>query len=317
MKNIILISALIIAGRTCFAQIEVNDLNIPSSPAFVLMDKSPASIERPSNPKALAVNLINIWQNSGAIEFAPYWLTDHRAYTFDTNLKKSFPVVQTFAISGATAKEGDNTNISVGFRTQLIRLYSASQIAAIKAKKGEIVDLLSQENPEDIDLDAIENKNKEISDLQSRTSFNLEIAGAYMGQSGPTTKLASTKAGLWANVRFTPTKIPINLTALGRYTWATSEKSKIGADSAFIDFGANLSYQNTDFDLQFEYVNRRDLSIKTTYDRLAFIANYQIIPGIVAVVSFGKDFKQINNVFSALGVKFGLSKEKATLAPEP
>ncbi len=293
--------------------IKLNDLNMPSSPAFVLMDKSPASIEKPSSPRALGLSLINVWKNSGAIEFTPYWFKDRPAYTFEDNLKKQIPILQTFAISAATAKEDSNTLIAAGFRTQLVRIYSTDASAKILAQKKKIVELLSQENPDDIDQAAVNDAKSELNNLQSKVSFNAELAGAYMGQSGPSKALASTKAGCWLNLRYTPDKFPLDIVVLARYSWSTGNVSPAAKDSAFFDYGANLSYQDKNFDVAVEYVNRRDISAKQGYDRFALVANYQVMPGIVAVASLGKDFKKVDNVFAILGIKFGLSKEYAKL----
>ena len=173
--------------------------------------------------------------------------------------------------------------------------------------------MLSVENPEDIDLNAIQEAKKELNNLQSKTTFNVELAGAYMGQSGVKTKLASTKAGFWLNMRYSPDKFPLDFVFLARYSWAAGITSASGKDSAFFDYGVNLSYQNKDFDLEIEYVNRRDFAAKANFDRFALVANYQIIPGIVAVASLGKNFNEVNNVFGLLGVKFGISREFAKL----
>ena len=316
MKKTFTIGCCIILAAQSFSQsgtVKLNDLNMPSSPAFVLMDKSPASIEKPSSPRALGLSLINVWKNSGAIEFTPYWFKDRPAYTFEDNLKKQTPILQTFAISAATAKEDSNTLIAAGFRTQLVRIYSAASAAKILAQKKKIVALLSQENPDDIDQAAVNDAKAELNNLQSKVSFNAELAGAYMGQSGPAKALASTKAGCWLNLRYTPDKFPLDIVVLARYSWTTGNVSVAGNDSAFFDYGANLSYQDKSFDVAIEYVNRRDISAKQGYDRFALVANYQLMPGIVAVASVGKDFKKVDNVFGILGIKFGISKEYAKL----
>jgi hypothetical protein len=316
MKKIPVLLIAILFIKFSFGQastIKLNDLSVPTSPAFVLMDKSPASIEKPSNPKALSLSLINVWQNSGALEFTPYWLKDRPAYTFDDNLKKKVPLLQTFAVSAATAKTDSLTNIAIGFRTQVTKLYSAGMIAKIKAAEKSIVDMLSVENPDDIDLDKLAEAKKELNYLQSKTTFNAELAGAYLGQSGPITKLSSTKAGVWMNLRYSPDKFPLDLVFLARYSWATGITSASGTDSAFFDYGVNISHQDKDFDLAVEYVNRRDFAAGSNYDRFALVANYQVKPGIVAVASVGKDFTKVNNIFALLGVKFGISKEFAKL----
>lgn len=315
MKQLLSVTMMVLMalyGRSQMT-LPINDLNIPTSPAFVLLDKSPASIEKPSSPKALAVSLVNVWEKSGAVEFTPYWFRDRPAYTFRDNLQNRAPVFQTFAISAATAKVDTVTGLSIGFRTQFFKSYSKALSGDILAKAKEIIDLLSVENPEDIDMAAVNNAKKELNYLQTKTTFIAELAGAYKGESSPSRSLAAAKAGIWLHLRYTPDKFPLTFVGLARYTWGAGAVAHSGRDTAFFDYGINLSYQNEDFDIQAEYVNRRDFSERANYDRLAIVVNYQVIPGIVAVASLGKDFKRVNNVFALLGVKFGISREVAKL----
>jgi hypothetical protein len=68
--------------------VEVDDLRAPTSPAFALLDVTPASVNRPENPKAFTLNVINaLAQSNGlpqnyALEVAPYWLASHPDLTF-------------------------------------------------------------------------------------------------------------------------------------------------------------------------------------------------------------------------------------------
>src|SRR5436190_10412015 len=186
MKKMLLMVVICGVADFCFCQpIKINDLNIPTSPAFVLLDKSPASIEKPSNPRALAVSLINVWQNSGAIEITPYWFKDRPAYTFKQNINNKAPILQTFAISAATAEIDSITDISVGLRTQLFRYYSAGITTDIMALQKRIIDLLSVADPDSLDLDAINAAKEELNKLRIKPTFNFEIAGAYMGNPVP------------------------------------------------------------------------------------------------------------------------------------
>src|SRR5688572_23131929 len=69
-------------------RIEIHDLGIPTAPAFVLLDVTPASVERPESPKAFVLNLLStVSQSEGlprnyALQVAPYWLTSHENLTF-------------------------------------------------------------------------------------------------------------------------------------------------------------------------------------------------------------------------------------------
>lgn len=118
------------------APVEIDDLQAPTSPAFALLDVAPASIERPENPKAFTMNLINSFSgDSGlpqnyALEVAPYWLTYHPSLTFSKYQSPGFrSALYTLALSVATSPLEDPTNSSaeaigtrlgIGVRTNLV-----------------------------------------------------------------------------------------------------------------------------------------------------------------------------------------------------
>lgn len=285
----------------------VDELNLPSSPAFVLLDESPANIEKPTNPKALALSLVNVWKGSGALEFAPYWLFDQPSYTFANDVTNHVPFWQTFAISGATSQKNDTTNISVGFRVQLFRQYTDE--AAILETSNAIAAELAVADPSTIDMNKIKSLVTTLNEQRAKIKWNIELAGAYSGTTSENNQLMGNKLGAWLNIRHTPKNFPIDLVALGRYSKRFG--NELPEDSSYADAGLSISKQGNNFDLQLEYVYRWDTTLKENYDRLALIANYQIMPGIVAVASLGKNFNDVDNVFTAFGVKFGLSKQKA------
>jgi hypothetical protein len=307
-KNIILLNILLIFGLSIpiYAQVpKINELSIPSSPAFVLLDQSPASIEKPTNPKALAISLINIWEGNGAVEFTPYWLYNHKDYTFENDVKNHSPFWQTFAISGATAKAGDTTSISVGFRVQLFRKYSREE--EILGVRDLIINELS--NGSEVNKDEIKRLMTDLNTKRGQINWNVELAGAYAGQSTESSGLKASKFGGWLNIRYSPNGFPVDILALGRYS-EILYSGKSTDNSQLIDFGGAISKQGEEFDLQLEYVYRQDTTLDESYNRFTFVANYQIFPGVVAVASIGKDFDKVQNVFSTFGIKFGLSNQK-------
>jgi hypothetical protein len=68
-------------------EINLNDLQAPNSPAFILLDVAPTLIERPTSSKAFATSIINsIAENNGipqnyAVEFTPFWFFKHPEFT--------------------------------------------------------------------------------------------------------------------------------------------------------------------------------------------------------------------------------------------
>jgi hypothetical protein len=128
-------AVLLLAAGPGFAQVQIDDLAAPSSPAFVLLDVAPASVERPDTPKQLTLNLLNsIASASGfpdnyALEVAPYWLASHPTLTFDAYQNPGVwqSMAQTFAVSIATSPipgapsgaEPLGTNLGLGLRVSV------------------------------------------------------------------------------------------------------------------------------------------------------------------------------------------------------
>lgn len=312
MKNFYTIFIAILICHSANSQTQVpklDELNIPSSPAFVLLDESPANIEKPTNPKAFAISLLNVGKNGGAIETTPYWLTNHANYTFTNDVENHFPVLQTFAISLASLKNSDTTTVSFGFRVQLFRKYiNEDEIIKIK---NNILDLLSVEDISKIDTVAIKKERAKLDAERGRTKYNLELAGAYASQGTNYENLSGNKLGIWTNFKYTPMPNSfLDIVALARYSKTINGLENQSSNSSFLDFGAGLSRQGSNYDVQLEYIYRRDTTLDTNYDRLAFIVNYQIISGLVAVASFGKNFDEQNDIFTAFGIKFGISNRK-------
>ncbi|MBL0183755.1 MAG: hypothetical protein IPP96_16300 [Chitinophagaceae bacterium] len=317
MKKYAIFLLAIVTWHSIYAQneIKISELSIPTSPGFVLADKAPASIEKPTTPKAFGVSLLNL-REGGAVEVTPYWLVNHPAYTFTDYFKKrKFPVLETFNISAATFKTDTTSSVSMGFRTQIVRLYSKAAREELEAKRLEIVGLLSVEDFTPEALEAIEKARKELSDLKSKITFNFEIAAAIIGSSKNNSfkNLQSDKSGVWANIRYRPKECPLDFTALARYSWTNNTNPKVGSDSAFFDYGLSLSFQKPKYDLALEFINRYDFSIKSNTNRLALVVNYMIYDNIVIVGSFGKNFDKVKNLLTVVGVKFGLSNDKAKI----
>lgn len=161
--KLLLLSGLILAGITSFAQTattttttttttvttnpgnhlspddtlwRINILKAPSSPGADLIGISPSDIQRPTDPSAFTVSLLNATNNltvipsSYAIDFAPAWLFKGQRITyhdFNSNTFKS-NVWQTFDVSFAVKNVKDslkanqtNTTVGFGVKVSLLR----------------------------------------------------------------------------------------------------------------------------------------------------------------------------------------------------
>lgn len=324
MKKLFWWVLLLAIARPGYAQfqdsLKISDMTMPSSPGLILADKAPAAIDKPTNPKAFGISLINLWQG-GAVDVTPYWLTNKPNLTFEKYLNNNFPVLQTFNISAATFRTDTTTSISAGFRTQVFRFYYRRNREAMLQKKKEIEALLAVEDTSQLDTVALAQKNRELRDMfdvqRNKGLVIVELAGALAG-SAPGNRfkdLASSRSGIWTNIRWAPGKFPLDFIALGRYIWNNQDvyTGSFPYNSQLLDYGLSANYQKGRFDLSAEYVNRHDLKNGQHYDRLAFVTNFMISDSFYAVAAFGKNFDRMDNILAILGIKFALSKEIVSL----
>ena len=160
-QNIITVIALLLLSNLCIGQtneISLDDLKAPVSPGFNLLDISPTTVERPTTPKKLALNLLN-FTGSGtslpknfALEFSPFWIIDNNrqsVYKFmgltnNKQLSKATNGVSTgfleklsFSLSAYFNDSAKNllpnTNyISYGVRTNIITIWGKSRVDKLK-----------------------------------------------------------------------------------------------------------------------------------------------------------------------------------------
>ncbi len=292
--------------------VDLSELTVPTSPGFVLLDKAPATIERPTTPKALGIDVLNFFtKNEGAIDVTPFWLFNHPKYTFQRWIDEQSPVLQTLNFSVAASKADSGSYMAVGVRAQVVRLYSKSQRHAIDSVVQSIVTALSV-NPGSLDTTTLKDLRGELAALQSQSMLNIELAGAVAGLSSNNRfqDLNLNRTGIWLNAKYQPAKVPLAVLGLAKYTRVIAPSELPVADSSYLDFGLALSYQRENFDLQFEYIHRYDLEYNLSYHRAMLIANYMVAKNLVVVASLGKNFAGVDNITALFGVKFGLAHQK-------
>lgn len=314
MKRLLFSTLVLLSHYISIAQtVPINDLTVPTSPGFVLIDKAPASIEKPTDPKTFGINILNIVnEQQGAIDFTPFWLWNHPNLSFKKYTNNKFPILQTINVSAAAAKSDTGSYVSAGIRTQIVRIFSSKQINKLD---GLIVDALSVD-PEDLPLDSLKALYDQLAKARANPKFSLEFAAAIAGfsQDNKYSTIGNNRYGAWLNLKYLPhVNIPLNVLGVFRYTRAISPSGKSNLDSTFLDYGLAASYQQDNFDLQFEYVKRNDVINHQSYHRLALVGNYMIAKNLVIVGSIGKNFSNEDNILAIFGAKFGLSRQKLTL----
>ncbi len=165
MKYVLLI-ILACAFQLCLAQelaeISLDNLEIPDTPAFILLDEAPSTIQRPNSTRAFALDLLqNIKDNGGvgniAVEVTPFWMMQHtnmspeKFYGIKTDgetkitKQNPFAKLRMTAISAAYIKTGDSIiNASFGIRTTVFEIKRAKDIKDYKAALSETQQFLSK-----------------------------------------------------------------------------------------------------------------------------------------------------------------------------
>jgi len=223
-------------------EVALEDLKLPSSPAFILLDVAPTSIDRPTTTKAFSTSILNsINENNGipenyAIDFAPYWFFKHKklnamnywgfSKTKDGNFQKPFSQARYGNISFATVKSQitmdtlgtmkDISNIALGFRTTIIQWRAEKDIDDLVIYNNKHVERLSQltndPNISPIDLIRTLESDKILSDcnknianvLNSKPVLALDFAGAgsWSFEDNTYSTVLSNRAGVWLTLNF-------------------------------------------------------------------------------------------------------------------
>ncbi len=139
--------------------ISLKDLEIPTSPGFMLLDKSPTTIERPNSSKAFMLSVLNaVNENNGlpqnyAVDFVPFWFFKHpgmTAYKYaGYNAKEGrqmiFSNLKKVAVSFAYTNTIDSitnkpvSNMSVGLRTNIISIRTKADISDLRKANEQLI----------------------------------------------------------------------------------------------------------------------------------------------------------------------------------
>ncbi|MCV9385856.1 hypothetical protein [Reichenbachiella ulvae] len=116
---------------------------VPSSPAFAILDFEPTSVLRPTSPSELTTQLMSSFDENGklnpniGLEFAPYWLQSKPSLTYEQYVNPGTwqTMKQTFRISFANVQDTalNQSFMGAGFRFQLLQGHLSDEtIAAVE-----------------------------------------------------------------------------------------------------------------------------------------------------------------------------------------
>lgn len=157
------------AANILFAQqisstLTLKDIEIPTSPGFILLDQAPSSIERPNSPKAFAVSALNSFTESSglpknyAVEFTPFWFFKHpnmnvlKYAGYNEKKQRPFSSLRMVSLSMAFINQTDSlslsptNNISIGARTNIFKIRSKDNLKTISDANSSSVGYLKKIN---------------------------------------------------------------------------------------------------------------------------------------------------------------------------
>lgn len=297
-----------------FAQtntLEFSNLETPTAPGLILFDETPASIEKPTTPQGLGLNLLGLGQNGGALEFAPFWLKDHPNLSAEDMYTNKSPVFSHLGLSLATVSSDTLTFISSGIRTRIFQSYGKNK-KKLSTIKANLENALSSDlsNPETIET--IEALRKQYVDLIEKPLFNIDIAAA-IGASATNnsySNLSLNRWAIWTSFNFRPKGYDFYFTAVTRYINSDNfEGAEKSAD--IVDLGSRFNYDISKFTVSLEYIQRFNTTFNRNDDfRIATIGSYKLSDNVFITATFGKNFNEVNNIIALAGVNFGFSKKK-------
>ncbi len=310
---VLLLAAFLFNCQNMLAQgnSEFHELETPTSPGFILLDQTPSSIESPTTPQGLGLSLLGFQQNGGALEFSPFWITNHPNFTAEKLYQNKFPIVQNFAVSVAAIRTDTTSFLAGGFRSKIFQTYGSTLTTELNNKKIEIENELSKP-PKLIDLARVKRLYQEYVDLTETPIFTIDLAGAIAAGSITNSfdDLETARKAVWLSFNYRPKAKETYGTLLLRYMEANAGMDQTETIDN-VDIGLRINREIKEFALSIEYLQRLNIA-NEEYDnfRLALVGSYEINDQIYLTTTLGKNFSDVDNIIALAGVNFGISNNK-------
>ncbi len=186
MKNIsVLFLFLLPACLHAQDELSLDLLKAPGSPGFILLDKEPSSIERPTNPTDFMVSLRNATDDFStlpknyAVELAPFWLFGGKNISFSDMMDSSGNMCnamkQTLSLSVAINTAGNEliskTQLGIGIKFSIIRGPVSEEFLKANGKRMEVLRNIEKDFHEEEGYKKIQSKYRA---LRKDTTLNQE-----------------------------------------------------------------------------------------------------------------------------------------------
>ncbi|MDR0834912.1 MAG: hypothetical protein LBN93_12170 [Candidatus Symbiothrix sp.] len=180
-------------------ELNLKELEIPTSPAFILLDKAPTTIESPNTGKAFIVSAINAVSEADgipknyAVELTPFWffknpnMTAYKYFGYNPETKKQtiWKDISKASFSVAFVSEQDSinnvnlSNVAVGGRTRILSTWNKKDIADYNLVNDSLISFLesrdermSQEIPDSLAWSNREEYNKRVAEFLERDAYD-------------------------------------------------------------------------------------------------------------------------------------------------
>lgn len=341
ITTLLLATATVFAASAASAQtVQIDDLRAPTSPAFVLLDVTPASVERPANPKPFALNLIHKLATSNglpqnyALDVAPYWLSSHPGLSFDQYQRPTIgqSIAQTFSLSVATtplpaAQSGTGTaaatggtRLGAGIRANVWNGRPNPKLEALidqlEGINNKILDAPAGANIDALKADAMK-VTLEIQALDAqRVGFFLTVAAAQVwNYPGDNVKAAQDdRRGFWLTPAYRFRACGGGGSSCDAFFDAIGVARALrdpGKDTQW-DVGGRLLWQpSKELNVSIEALRRRGVPNAAGSNRTVGMLEYRINQDMALYGSFGQDFAKdsgIQPLVSLLGLNLGFGR---------
>ena len=216
-------------------------------------------------------------------------------------------------LKGILATENDNNKKKIYL--DLIEL-NANQISELDVQ----INTIRLKAP-DLVLEAIkkdETLNSYLKELDALPLIQLDGAFAYSEAFADNTTANRTfnRSGTWINLAvnsagLTAEKSKYNLAAIGLLKYIsdnilTDDVNNVFERESAMDVGIKIDFTIKDFTLAYEHIERSYKGDNgKDSDRNVFVMQYKISDGLYFTGSYGKNFGEVNNLFTLFGINYG------------
>jgi hypothetical protein len=348
--SMLAIACLGAAAAEAQTTVTVDDVTAPTAPAFVVLDVSPASVERPETPKAFTIGILNqLASTSGlpqhyAVEVAPYWMASHPGLTFHhyqhPGLWRSIfetlsMSVATAPLPGATARaDPTGTRVGWGVRTNVFNGRPnptiESLIDVLHGIDDEILNLLNANRPVRAELRTRAREAAaavQAADAE-RIGFFLRLAAgqAWAFPNDDVRSSVEERRSFWITPSYRFRGCRRSETCESMFEVVGLARGAKERQGRALDYGGRFVWRPTrEFDASIESVGRRrtrnaaGVSAGRVSSRAVGILEYRFRQDLVVYASFGRDFTNVTGIrplVAFLGLNIGVGKKPVVTADQ-